>query len=179
MIRNFNKDFEESNNPLIRKEWQEKLNLILKDCNITWHDKKDIQLGFGIDITFTYKNGRRYTGELKTTKYIGDTYLLEISHHLYNDLKQKFKLKTSAGWLYKSTADVIFWATIKDNKIIKIFGHTLIPFKEESYKKIISNLNPAWASTIFENGTYQLTLNKIISTEQLKKDALKIWEWTE
>lgn len=178
VTRSFNDDLVESNCKKLREQWQEKLQDILKDNIIEWKDAKDMQLSFGVDLTFTDKRGRRYTADVKTKKILNKTYVLEIAHHLYSDESKNKKIKTIAGWLYKSTADVIFYATIKNNEIIDILGFTLEPFKNESNKNFIANLDTKWASTIFANGNYQLTLLKVIDLETIKKLANKYWYWS-
>lgn len=177
-IRNFKDDLNESNSQKLREEWNNKLKLILKDSKIEWKDAKDMQLSFGTDLIFTEKSGRRYSADVKTKKFLGDTYVLEIAHHIYNNELKEQKIKTLAGWLYKSTSDIIFYATIKDNEIISLLGFTLEPFKSEKEKEFISKLDTKWASTIFENGNYQLTLLKVIDLETIKQKANKYWYWS-
>lgn len=179
--RSFTKDLEESNDPIMRNEWNAILEQIFKEgSEIQWKDDMVSQLDFGSDVLVKTKQGRRYSVDTKTKRfdyYDNGNYTLEIVHHRYSDKTKAQKLNTKEGWLYNSTSEIILFGTLnkEKNKIIEVCAFTMAPFKEEEFKERLSGLPNAWASTEFDNGKFQLTLNKIVDTKFLEEHAYKFW----
>ena len=151
------------------------------DCKIAWKNDKVSQLDFGSDVLVTTKKGRKFSIDVKTRniRYLAyPDWLLEISHHIYSNDTMKHKISTVSGWLYKSTSDIIFFATIDgNNEILEVCAFSLYPFKNKEFAPKLNNFFNAWASTDFDNGIYQLTLNKKIPIEILKGTANFFWYW--
>ena len=183
-IRNFEDDLKNSNKPELRKSWEEIFKLKFgDDCKIEWKDDKDIQKGLGTDITIKTKQGRRYSIELKTRNNFvyGDPYwIMEIISHIYDKEEQpRVYLHSNEGWIYTTTAEYILHGTLNENgtKIIECIFYSLIPFKTERWKSEFNKYKNKWLPTLFSNGNFQLTLNKLIPIETIKKDSLEFWEW--
>jgi hypothetical protein len=182
-IRNFKEDLNNSNNPELRKEWERIFRLKFgNDCEILYQDNLSIQKGLGTDITIKTKKGRRYSIELKTRNfrcYKDPFYIMEIVHQTYNNPNKDIFLFKKEGWIYTTTAEYIFHATLDESgkKIKEVIFYSLIPFKNESWKSEFDKYGNLWLSTLFDN--FQLTLNKKIPKEVIKKDALEFWEWSE
>lgn len=176
---NFDECFKNSENiPLIN--WEN----IIKKCfgnNTIIEWKKDVisQFDFGSDLLITSNKGRKYSMDIKTRRkeYFGyDKWIFEIIHHRYINKTKKELITTIAGWLYKSTSDLILFATINDNEIIESIIFSLIPFKNENFEEL-KYLENGWASTIFNNGTYQITMNKKIPLDFIQKYSNYYWYW--
>ena len=184
--RKFEDDLSNSNNPILRMSWE---NIFKKkfgvDCEIEWKDEMNVQKSFGTDITIKTNKGRRYSIELKTRNkgcYNNPNYIMEIISHIYNkEKKPRTHLYSKEGWIYTTTAEYIFHGTLDEIgcNLIEVIFYSLVPFKTEKYKSEFTNLHPLWLSTLFSNGTFQLTLNKLIPVDVIKKDALEFWEWRE
>lgn len=182
--RVFEEDLLNSNNPSLRESW---INIFRKkfgnDCVIFWKDEKNIQVGMGTDLVVKTSKGRRYSIELKTRNYNclnNNDYIMELVSHIYDSNKDDRKwIKSKEGWIYSTTAEYVFHATLdsKGQKIKEVIFYSLCPFKNEKYKSEFSKYKPLWLSTQFSNGQFQLTLNKLIPKEIIKKDAMDFWEW--
>jgi hypothetical protein len=180
-MRNFEEDFIESNKSELKQEWINTLKRIFGfDSKVEFKESKETQLDFGVDFLVTQKTGRKFSVECKTKRYELmplDSWVLEIVHHIYSDNTRTEKIKTKEGWLYCSTADYIIYGTLNEskNKIIEVCAFSLIPFKYEEFKKVISKLPTKFSSTIYPNGNYQITILKLASTEFLRNNANKFW----
>lgn len=182
--RDFNQDLNDSNNPLIRKAWEKIFKLKFgEDCLVNWKDKKDIQLGLGTDITIQTRKGRRYSVELKIRQFkcLNKEWIMEIAHHIYDrEEKPRIHLRSKEGWLYNTTAEYIFHATLNESKtdFVEVIFYSLSCFKSEKYKSEFDQYNNLWLSTIYkESGQFQLTLNKLIPLDVIKRDSIEFWEW--
>jgi uncharacterized protein Veg len=179
--RNFEEDLRNSNNPNLRKAWERIFKLKFgEDCEIDWKDNKNIQKELGTDITIKTKKGRRYSVELKTRQkcYEPELYIMEIISHIYDQEQEpRTYLHSKEGWIYTTTAEYIFHATIENNQIIDCIFYSLVPFKLEKYKSEFNNYKNFWLPTLFSNGNFQLTLNKLIPKEIIKRDSLEFWGW--
>jgi hypothetical protein len=181
----FEEDLINSNNLELREDWIRIFKLKFgKEIEIIWQDKKDIQLGLGTDITIKTKEGRRYSVELKTRKkcYEPEFYIMEIVSHIYDQPDQpRTYLHSKEGWIYSTTAEYIFHATLNETgtKITDCIFYSLIPFKLEKYKQEFNKYKNLWLQTLFSNGNFQLTLNKLIPKEIIKKDSIDFWEWSD
>lgn len=182
--RNFEEDLGKSNIPLLRKSWEAIFKLKFgNDCEIIWKDDLDIQKGLGTDITIKTKKGRRYSVELKTRNkfcYKNQFWIMEIISHIYDKEEQpRTYLHSKEGWIYTTTAEYIFHGTLNDEGIdlIEVIFYSLIPFKTEKYKSEYDKYENMWLSTLFSNGNFQLTLNKLIPLDVIKKDTIEFWEW--
>lgn len=170
MTRNFDDDFEESNN-FPKEEWNKAIRNCFPDCRIDWRDDEVSQKGFGSDLTIITKKGRKYSADVKTRNdeyYLCDLWPLELVHHIYTDSYKTKKLKTKPGWLYHSTSDLIIFGTKNCTKIMEVCIFSLYPFKDDKYKKVFENVPNAWAETEYKNGHYQLTLNKLMTKQMLQ-----------
>jgi hypothetical protein len=179
---NFNECINLANN-IPRDEW----NKIIRKCFgdktiINWKDDLVSQLDFGSDVLITTNKGRKYSIDVKTRNkdylYYSD-WLFEIAHHRYSNETRIEKIETTSGWLYKSTSDLILFATIVNDKLMEAICFSLVPFKNDNFSNFISNLEIGWASTYFDNGIYQLTLNKKASLDFIKEHANFFWYWRE
>lgn len=181
--RDYDEDLRNSNDPDLRKDWERIFKLKFgEDCKIKWKDDKNIQLGLGTDTTITTKKGRRYSIELKTRKYScynDPNWIMEIVHHLYNNEEKETHLGTKEGWIYYTTAEFIFHGTLNEDgtKVTEVIFYSLIPFKTEKYKGEFEQYKNLWLPTLFSNGNFQLTLNKLIPKEIIKRDTLEFLEW--
>jgi hypothetical protein len=182
--RSFEEDLERSNNPKLRKAWERIFRLKFgADAVINWKDEANTQLGFGTDLTIT-ANNRRYSIETKTRNYTAFNnlfWIMEIIHHKYdkeNSINRKH-LSSKNGWIYTTTAEYIFHATTnKDGtEIIEAIFYDLRKFKSEAYKSEFQKFNNLWLSTNFSDGTFQLTLNKLIPLDIIRRDAGDFWHW--
>jgi len=180
--RNFKEDLEKSNNPLLRKSWEK---LLRKKygffSEIGWKDHLEIQKGIGSDLTIKTPKGRRFSIELKTRQnscYKKD-WLMEIVSHIYDkeDKNTRKWLSKKEGWIYTTAAEYIFHATLNEDgtDIIEAILYTTMPFKTEKYKSEFSKYDNLWLTTVFTNGNFQLTLNKTIPTEVIKRDSNEFW----
>jgi len=182
--RNFNKDLEESNSPQIREAWERVFRLKFgNECKVNWKDDINLQKGLGTDITITTNKGRRYSVELKSRNsncYEDKNYIMEIVSHIYDkEEKPRQHLFSKTGWIYTTTAENIFHGTLnKDGTdFSEVIFYNLIPFKTELYKSEFDKYEILWLATKFSNGNFQLTLNKLIPKEVIKKDTIEFWEW--
>lgn len=179
--RDFDKDLEQSNCDIVRQNWE----LIFQkkfgsDVKIVWKDDYETQTGFGTDVTLQTKNGRRYSIELKTRNIntYKTPYIMEIVHQIYTDETRTTHLRKKEGWVYCSTAEYIFHATIDDNfNIIECIFYSLMPFKTEKWKSNFDKYNNLWLSTQYQNGNFQLTLNKLIPKIDIRDNAMEYWDW--
>ena len=183
-IRNFKKDLDNSNNPKLRIAWERIFKLKFgEDIEVEWKDNKEIQKGLGTDITIKTKQGRRYSVELKGRKNscLGKDYIMEIKNHVYDkeDKETRLLLNSYDGWIYTTTAEYIFHATLDENgeSIVECIFYSLIPFKNESWKSEFNRYEIFFLPTRFPNGKFQWTINKLIPKEVIKRDALEFWEW--
>ena len=185
-IRNFEEDLENSNNPKLRESWEKIFRLKFgENCEIVWKDSLEVQKGFGTDITIKTKEGRRYSVELKTRNsscYQHPDWIMEIVSHIYDKEEEPRKyLHFKEGWIYTTTAEYIFHGTLNDNgtDLKEVIFYSLVPFKTTKYKSEYKKYKNLWLPTLFSsNGNFQLTLNKLIPLEVIKKDALEFWEWS-
>lgn len=181
--RNFYEDLEKSNNPKLRESWERISKLKFGDnCIINWKDETNIQKEFGTDITITTSKGRRYSIELKTrnNSCFGKDWIMEIISHIYNREKQpREHLYSKEGWIYTCTAEYLFHGTLNEDgtELIEVIFYSLSPFKNESYKSEYDKYKILWLPTLFHNGNFQLTLNKLIPIEVIEKDAIEFWKW--
>ena len=150
-----------------KEKWNKVFSDIFGECNIQWKQDLVSQIDFGSDALVTTKKGRKYSIDVKTRHqdFLGyKTWLLEIVHHRYTDETKRKKTDTVPGWLYRSTSDLIIIGTVDDidepTDINEYVCFSLIPFKNEDFKGSINFLCNGWAATEFDNGTFQLTLNK-------------------
>jgi len=183
--RNFYEDLENSNNSKLRESWMKIFKLKFGyDIEVQWKDDKEIQKGLGTDITIKTKKGRRYSVELKTRNnscFENNFWIMEIISHIYDQKEQpRTYLHSKEGWIYTTTAEYLFHATLnkEGDEIVECIFYSLIPFKTEKYKSEFENYKNFWLPTLFSN-CFQLTLNKLIPKEVIKKDALEFWEWVE
>ena len=182
--RNFKQDLEDSNDPIIRLAWERLLKRKFGiDIEIIWKDTTETQKGLGLDVTIKTRQGRRYSIELKT-RYHGvlndSDYIMEIISHMYNKEEEpKIHLYSKEGWIYTTTAEYIFHATLNKNKddFLEAIFYSIVPFKTERYKSEFQKYKNLWLSTIYPTGEFQLTLNKLIPKDIIKRDALEFWEW--
>ncbi|PLW80768.1 hypothetical protein C0585_01035 [Candidatus Woesearchaeota archaeon] len=184
--RNFEEDLADSNNIELLKDWERYIRKIFgEDAIINWKENCMVsQKDFGSDVLVTDKKGRKNSIDVKTRRYdyLGNgNYILEIAHHIYTDETRTTKKETKAGWLYCSTSDIILFGTVNQEKtkLLEVCGFSIIPFKEEYFKSEISNLKSVWASTQYQNGNFQLTLNKLVDLDFLKNNAIKFWYFKE
>jgi len=184
-VRNFNQDLKNSNNPALLKDWKRISNIFFPNSIFTHKEENmEIQTQFGVDALLKTEKGRRYSIELKTRReqYCNcSDYLLEIAHHIYKDKTRKERIETKPGWLYQSTADLLLFGTVNKDytKLKEVCLFSLIPFKEEEFKQEISKLHNVWASTQFDSGRFQLTLNKVVDINFLKENSMKFMFWKE
>jgi len=180
--RNFESDLKASNTPEIRKSWEKIFKIKFgEDCTINWKDNISIQKEMGTDTTVTTKNGRRFSVELKTRKHgCNDNYLMEIKSHIYDKPGEGKKfLYSKTGWIYTTTAEYIFHATLneKGDGITKVILYSLTPFKDKIYKSEFSKYEYFGLSTDYKNGNWQWTINCLIPKNIIKRDANEFWEW--
>ena len=170
--------------PTLRKSWE----IIFRkefgdDITIAWKDDKVSQIDFGSDVLIKTKQGRKYSIDVKgrQPKYLGfKKWTIELVHQHYEDSSKDKWIRKKEGWLYCSTADYIFYGTASDNFLEwkEYVGFSLIPFKEEEFKKNISNLIKVSAVTLFNN-CFQVTWNVLMDYDFLKNNANKFWYWIE
>jgi hypothetical protein len=168
--RDFEKDLEASNNPSLRENWLRIFKLKFgEDIKVSWKDDVELQKGLGTDITITTKQGRRYSIELKTrtNSCLNKDWIMEIISHVY-DKKEKPNnhLFSKEGWIYSTTAEYIFHGTLDKS------GNNI-----EKWKGEFNKYEVLWLSTLYPNGNFQWTINKLIPEEVIKKDALEFWRW--
>lgn len=183
--RNLEDDLRNSNNPKLREDWIRIFKLKFgEDIEVSWKDDKETQKGFGTDITIKTKQGRRYSVELKTRNnscYENLYYIMEIKNHVYDkeDKNTRKRLNSYDGWIYTTTAEYIFHATldIKGESIVECIFYSLHPFKNEQWKSEFEKYETFFLSTRFNDGRFQWTINKLIPKEVIKNDALEFWEW--
>ena len=181
--RNFEVDLKNSNNPKLRESWEKIFKLKFgDDCEIIWKDEINIQTGLGTDITIKTKQGRRYSVELKTRNHrcYERDWIMEIISHVYNqEEKPRIHLHSKEGWIYTTTAEYLFHGTLneKGTNFIEVIFYSLIPFKTPKWKSEFEQYNIFWLPTLYDDGKFQLTLNKLIPKEVIKRDALEFWEW--
>ncbi len=182
--RNFKEDLDNSNNPKLRISWEKIFKLKFgKDCEVIWKDDKESQKGFGTDITIKTKQGRRFSVELKTrnNNCLNKEWIMEIVSHVYDkkDKETRNYLFKKEGWIYTTTAEYIFHGTLnKDGtNLIEVIFYSLIPFKTEKWKGEFDKYQILWLPTLYPNGNFQLTINKLIPKDVIKKDTLEFWEW--
>ncbi|KKL77728.1 hypothetical protein LCGC14_2031980 [marine sediment metagenome] len=183
-IRNFKEDLDNSNKPKLRKSWENIFKLKFgEDCQIEWKDDVELQKGLGTDITIKTKQGRRYSVELKTrnNNCLNKDWIMEIISHVYDkEEKPRTHLNSKEGWIYTTTAEYIFHGTLNENgtDLVEVIFYSLIPFKTEKWKSEFDKYEILWLSTLYSNGNFQLTINKLIPKEVIKEDTLEFWEWT-
>jgi len=182
--RNFEEDLINSNKKNIRNAWKNLLKIKFgDDCIILWKDDKNTQLGFGTDITIQTKSGRRYSIELKTrnNKCYGLGWIMEIFHQVYDkeDKETRNHLYKKEGWIYTCTAEYVLHATLNNNEdgFVEAIFYSLNPFKSENYIKEFEKYEYFWLPTKFNSGNFQLTFNRVIPKEDIKRDAIEFWEW--
>ena len=182
--RKFEEDLVASNNPELRKDWERIFRLKFgAECSVEWKDAVEIQKEFGTDITISTKEGRRYSVELKTRRYgcfEKDLWIMEIVHHIYNrEEEPRTHQYSKEGWVYNTTAEYIFHAGLDKTgtKIKEVIFYAIAPFKSEEYKGEFDKYMNLWLTTKYPDGKFQLTLNKKIPKEIIKRDTLEFWEW--
>ena len=187
-IRNFEEDLEESNNPILRNNWIKIFkNKFGEDIEIIWKDELSTQKGLGTDLTIKTSKGRRYSVELKarsSTLLEKDKYIFEIKHWYYNKDPREVDKKvigSKEGWLYNTTAEYIFHATVnwKTYEIEDVIFYSLYPFKTEKYKEEINKLTCDKRNLLcWNNLPNYKTVNVLIPKEKIKQDATEFWERT-
>lgn len=185
-VRNFEEDLRNSNNLTLRKNWgnvfKQKFG---NDCIVKWKDDINMQKELGMDTIIETKEGRRYSIEVKTRNYNcykNPSWLMEIVSHIYDQKEQPRKLLYSkSGWIYTTTAEYVFHGTLNQDgtDIVESIFYSLNPFKTEKYKGEFGKYDKLWLPTLFSNGNFQLTLNKLIPLEVIKKDSIEFWELEE
>ena len=181
--RNFQDDLAVSNNPTLRKSWETILKLKFGEgCVISWKDQLGEQIGFGVDVVVKTKEGRRYSIELKTRNIncLGKDWIMEIISHRYDrEEKPRNYIGKKEGWIYTTTAEYILHGTLdkEGTDLIEVMMYSLMPFKTEKWKGEFDKYQILWLPTLFDNGTFQLTLNKLIPEEVIKEDSLEFWKW--
>jgi len=183
MPRNFEEDLSESNKPIIKQEWER----IIKEkfgekSQIVWKDSNEIQKGIGADLTVITEKGRRYSIETKLRRCgCNSEWIMEIISHIYDQENKDIrkKLYSQVGWIYTTTAEYILHGTLNQDKtkITEAIFYSLIPFKTQAWKSEFSKYSPLWLTTLYPNGNFQLTLNKLIPVEIIKLNALEFWKW--
>lgn len=184
-IRNFEEDLANSNNPALLKSWERLIrHKFGEETEIMWKNSLEVQKGMGTDLTIKTKQGRRYSIELKTRAnscYNNNDGIMEIVSHIYDkeDKETRKKLYSKEGWLYTTTAEYIFHGTLDKSgtKIIESIFYHLGKFKSESYKSEFEKYKVLWLATKFNNGNFQLTINKLIPKDIIKQDTIEFWEW--
>jgi len=181
--RNFEEDLKNSNNPILRLSWEKLLKTKFgNDVEITWKDSREIQ-NIGADLVIKTGKGRRYSIETKTRNnkcFKDPNWMMEIVSHVYNkEEKPRVHLHSKEGWIYTTTAEYILHGTLnkEGTEVIEAIFYSLIPFKTEKYKSGFNNHQKLFLPTLFSNGSFQLTLNKLIPLEVIKRDALEFWQW--
>jgi len=182
--RNFEEDLANSNNPKLREDWMRIFRIKFgEDIEVSWKDDKETQKGLGTDITIKTKQGRRYSVELKGRRKscLGKDYIMEIKNHVYDkeDKETRTHLSSYDGWIYTTTAEYIFHATLDEDgeSIIECIFYSLHPFKNEKWKSEFEKYEIFFLPTRFKDGRFQWTINKLIPKEVIKKDAFEFWEW--
>ena len=180
--RNFKEDLVNSNDPILRKAWEKIIRYKFgSDCEISWKDDKGIQLGLGTDTVVKTSKGRRFSVETKARNFncLSKDYIMEIVSHVYDrEENPRIHLRSKEGWIYSTTAEYIFHATLNENgtDILEAIFYSLSPFKLEKYKSEFEQYKNLWLSTKYDS-EFQLTLNKLIPVEVIKKDSDDFWEW--
>jgi len=182
--RNFKEDLESSNNPKLRNAWERIIRYKFgNDCEIFWKDEKNIQLGLGTDTVIKTSKGRRFSVETKTRSYSclnNPDWIMEIVSHIYDrEEKPRIYQRSKEGWIYSTTAEYIFHATLNEDgtDILEAIFYSLSPFKLEKYKGEFEQYKNLWLPTLFSSGQFQLTLNKLIPVDIIKKDSEEFWDW--
>lgn len=182
--RDFKEDLDNSNNSILRKSWERIFKLKFGEgCEIQWKDNLDVQKDFGTDIIIKTKEGRRFSVELKTRikSCLGKDWIMEIVHQVYDreDKETRKHLFKKEGWIYTTTAEYLFHGTLNDDgtDLTEVIFYSLVPFKIESWKSEFDKYENLWLKTLYKNGRFQLTLNKLIPKEIIKKDSIEFWEW--
>lgn len=186
-VRNFEEDLRNSNNPKLREDWIRIIKLKFgEDSEVIWKDNQEAQKNFGTDVIVKTNKGRRYSIELKTRNngvYKNDKWIMEIINLVYDksDRETRKFIRSYEGWIYTTTAEYIFHATLNEEgeSIIECIFYSLIPFKTEMWKSKFQEYKNFFIPTKFPNGNFQLTLNKLIPKEEIKKEAVEFWEWSQ
>ena len=183
-IRDFEKDLKNSDNPILRNNWLKVFKQKFgDDIEVIWKDEISTQKGLGTDITIKTSRGRRYSVELKTRKNssINKDWIMEIVSHVYDkqDKETRNHLFKKEGWVYTTTAEYIFHATLDSSgtDIVECIFYSLTPFKNEKWKSEFDKFENLWLATEYPNGNFQLTLNKLIPKTVIQEDAVEFWEW--
>ena len=183
--RNFEEDLNNSNNPTLRKSWEKIFKLKFgNECIISWRDEISIQKGLGTDVTITTREGRRYSIELKTRNEscYKKEWIMEIKSHVYDkeDKETRNHLYSKDGWIYCCTAEYLFHGTLNEDgtDFTEVIFYSLSPFKNEGYKSEYDKYENLWLPTLYPDGKFQLTLNKLIPKDVIKEDSSEFWEWT-
>jgi hypothetical protein len=181
--RDFKIDLLRSNHPLLRDSWERLFRRKFgADCLINWQDNKTAQQDMGTDVIVTTNRGRRYSIELKTRNnncFKCTTWIQEIVSHIYNhEHEPRTILNTKEGWIYSTTAEYIFHGTINaaGTEIIEAIFYSTTPFKNKEYK--FDEYKHIWLKTRYDNGNWQLTMNKLVPKNRISEDANYFWEWS-
>ena len=171
-----------------KTDWNPVLSVLFEKRKKLYDFENDlkVQCDLGLDKAIVTEKGRKYALEMKTrdaNKYFGrNTWLLEVVHQIYDSPAKKTHLRTKEGWLYASTADIIIIGTVTTDKkeVTEFIAFTIMPFKDVGFKEKITALKSAWAKegTVFSNGNFQETLNKMASFDFIKNNAqsfLGLW----
>ena len=183
-FRDFNKDLnlsKEQDN-LWKRDLPEKIPLTNDEIvSIEFKDDMISQKDFGCDALVTTKKGRTYSVDFKTilNKYYNHgTILLELVSHRYTPEEQF--IGTIPGWLYKSTADLIIAGTFNKDKtgFIEFYLFSLSPFKDDYFRQKLSNEGFNFTNgTVFDNGTKQKTVCKVVKAEFISENAHIFKHW--
>lgn len=180
--RNFEDDLKKSNNPVLRENWIKMFKYKFgEDIEVIWKDDVATQKGFGTDVVIKDKKGRRYSVEVKTRNKscFNKDWIMEIFHVVYNNPNKDIFLYKEEGWVYSTTAEYIFHATLDDDgtTIIECIFYSLMPFKNEKWKGEFKKYPSMWLSTRHLNGNFRLTYYNIIPENIIKQDAVEFWRW--
>lgn len=176
--RSFYKDLAMSNQESIRKDFVKILKKIFgQQTEITFKDDLKVQKDFGIDTIVQLSNGRRFSIELKTISYKyrnTNQYPLELISHVYEDEDQTILKYSKAGWLYTTTAEYILYGVRSedDKRIISFCCCSIVPFKLDNFKTIISKLPIRFCDTKDNN---QTTIFCLADKSFLKQYAKEFW----
>jgi len=186
-MHNFKEDLNKSNE-IPKKEWENLFKKLFRNDlkNVVWLDTdKTSQLTLGLDCCIETPKGRRHSIEYKVRDnqwYKHGDVLLEITHHIYTDETRKKKIGDSIpGWLYKSTADFIVYtiANRDYDKLIEAYGFSLSPFKDRIFASELDILDKKWSNTKYEDGKFQLTLNRVAPKSFIESHADKFYYYVD
>jgi len=147
--------------------------------------------GFGIVRTTltTGVSGREYDTVTGSFDIVKGTYTTTSTNNEFGYLESQVTDGQSYSYLldessyvssiYTTTAEYIFHATLNQEgtDIEECIFYSLIPFKSDVWKSEFNKYKIFWLPTKFDNGNFQLTLNRLIPKDIIKSNALEFWEW--